>query len=666
MTIDELVLHNFSLYRGRQEIVLTPRSGKPVILIGGLNGTGKTTILDALQLALYGKLARCSTRGTLSYDDFLRHCINRKVSPSEGAAVELEFHHVSAGVEHRYRVHRSWALSGKGVKERVEVIVDGRLDPVISQAWSEHVEEFIPARISHLFFFDGEKIESLADFESSAEVLTTAIHSVLGLDLVDRLASDLLVLERRKRVALKSGKDQADIKAAQEAVDRLDQEHGELLLVRGETQNDLDLKKKTLHELELVFEQEGGRSYEKRGSLEIERRSIVQQIRQFEEELRALADGPAPILLVRDLLSSVAEQDRREEQATQSEVLNRVLDQRDARILEVVRGSGVTERSVKAISRFMNEDRNQRARAAKHNRYLHLDSDTRESLRLLRNVVLPDSEGRVRHLSELVSRLTDALANVDRELASIPEEDTIAKLLQERHALTASIAEVQARLALLDAELERKKRQREQQHSKLIKQIEQTVSADIEKEDRGRLISYSGQARTVLQSFRSEVSRKHVGRIEQLVLDSFQHLLRKRTLVSELRIDPHRFTVELRNGDGRAILADRLSAGERQLLAVSLLWGLARASGRPLPVVSDTPLGRLDASHRVHLVERYFPHASHQMILLSTDKEIDEDYYQRLKPWISHSYRLEFDEEAGGTRVFPGYFGDRVESTHVA
>ncbi len=128
--------------------------------------------------------------------------------------------------------------------------------------------------------------------------------------------------------------------------------------------------------------------------------------------------------------------------------------------------------------------------------------------------------------------------------------------------------------------------------------------------------------------------------------------------LSELRIDPSNFSVELRNGDGRPISSDRLSAGERQLLAVSLLWGLGRASGRPLPVVTDTPLGRLDASHRVNLVERYFPHASHQMLILSTDEEIDRDYYQRLRPWISRSYRLEFDEQAGGTQVRTGYFWD--------
>src|SRR5258708_33943705 len=125
MILDSLVLHNFSLYRGRQEIVLTPQAGKPVILVGGLNGTGKTTLLDPLQLVLYGKLARCSARGGLSYEDFLRDSISRKIDPTEGAAVEVYFRHMSAGVERAYRVHRSWSLTAKGVRERLEVVVDG-------------------------------------------------------------------------------------------------------------------------------------------------------------------------------------------------------------------------------------------------------------------------------------------------------------------------------------------------------------------------------------------------------------------------------------------------------------------------------------------------------------------------------------------------------------
>ena len=161
---------------------------------------------------------------------------------------------------------------------------------------------------------------------------------------------------------------------------------------------------------------------------------------------------------------------------------------------------------------------------------------------------------------------------------------------------------------------------------------------------------------------RDAVIRRHLARIEALVLDSFQQLLRKKTLVASLRIDPESFQLALTGRDGNPLPPDRLSAGERQLLATSVLWGLARASGRPLPTVIDTPLGRLDSSHRRRLVTHYFPLASHQVILLSTDEEIAGGYFEALKPYIGRVYHLKFDEERATTSVEPGYFS---EPAHV-
>ena len=90
-------------------------------------------------------------------------------------------------------------------------------------------------------------------------------------------------------------------------------------------------------------------------------------------------------------------------------------------------------------------------------------------------------------------------------------------------------------------------------------------------------------------------------------------------------------------------------------MAVSLLWGLIRASGRSLPIIIDTPLGRLDSKHRENLVERYFPNVSHQVLLLSTDEEIDETYYPKLKRHIGRSYTMEYNEDMLSTRISPGY-----------
>ncbi|MDJ0725148.1 MAG: hypothetical protein QNJ38_08565 [Prochloraceae cyanobacterium] len=102
----------------------------------------------------------------------------------------------------------------------------------------------------------------------------------------------------------------------------------------------------------------------------------------------------------------------------------------------------------------------------------------------------------------------------------------------------------------------------------------------------------------------------------------------------------------------------RLSAGEKQLLAISFLWGLARVSGRNLPIAIDTPLGRLDSSHRNNLVERYFPSASHQVILLSTDTEIGEQEVNMLRKQeaIASEYLLKYDNFKRQTKIEKGYF----------
>ena len=68
---------------------------------------------------------------------------------------------------------------------------------------------------------------------------------------------------------------------------------------------------------------------------------------------------------------------------------------------------------------------------------------------------------------------------------------------------------------------------------------------------------------------------------------------------------------------------------------MSLLWGLAQTSELKLPIIIDTPLSRLDSTHRDNIVNNYFPNAGEQVVILSTDTEIDNNYYRSLKPRLS-------------------------------
>ncbi|HZU97845.1 MAG TPA: DNA sulfur modification protein DndD [Planctomycetota bacterium] len=657
MILDEIVLHNFGVYGGRQAAVLTPPSPtRPVILFGGLNGGGKTTLLDGLNLALYGRRARCSNRGGLAYEEYLRRSIHRRSAPEDGASVEVQFRSRSEGRERLYRVTRSWTASGSSVRENVEVHLDGALDRVLTDAWDEHVEEFLPVGLSQLFLFDGEKIEGLADLDNSAQFLSSAINSLLGLELIDQLVADLQTLEKRKRVGSKKETERAKVEKAQVELQELEAQLKQLASVRATAQNELDQCEKKLTALDARFRREGGEIFEQQGRLEDQKASVSRQLNEVEETLRDAAAGAAPLVLVADLLAVMESQDRHEEAAGSEAVLAAALAERDTLVVTKLRKERASAKLISQIDRFLTEDREGRARHSHVEPWLTLGLEGREQLRALRRSGLRETQDGVNRLLHQAEQLHGTVVELDRKLAGAPDKAAIATLVKQRHEAQTKLEQGRARLLALDGEIEQLRGRRDHRQARLTSEIERVVDEDFEREDASRIVAHSARARSTLGTFRDRVIGAHVHRIERLVLESFVALVRKQSLVSSIKIDPKTFAVELRGADQRVLEPERLSAGERQLLAVAMLWGLARAAGRPIPAVIDTPLGRLDSTHREHLVERYFPKASHQVLLLSTDEEIDAANFDRLKPWIGRSYRLEFDDEVGSTSVTPGYF----------
>ena len=658
MILEELTLHNFGVFGGRQTVRLAPPSEKkPIVLIGGLNGGGKTTLLEALQIALFGKLARSGGRGSGSGSESLRRSINRGVDETEGAAIELQLAVYSEGVPHTYRIHRSWAVSKSGaVREHLEVLRDGTLDAVLTESWAEHVEEIMPLQVSPLFFFDGERVEELADPDRSAGVLTTAVQSLLGLDLVERLITDLRVLEQRKKTSARSDEARRRIEVLErDARQKLEMQAAAKQRL-AEAQNELDECSKKKRELDRTFRADGGELFERRGQLEAQHERLRSRATDLENELRHIAAGSAPLGLVPELLSSLAAQVDREETArTQSELIE-LLEVRDAETLERAARAGGSKKLLTALERSMARDRKARATAAAERPIHEMARDARARLHELRTTLLP-------HVDEQVERLTSQLRGTRRELddcerllAGVPDEGSIASLLEERAKVAHELAAARARHQSLQEEYERASRDVERAEGQLRRAHASDVDQQMKFEDAHRLVHHSERVRGTMESFRKAVIERHIAEISRLVLDSFRQLLRKEMLVTHLEIDPATFRMRLRNARGDEITPGELSAGERQLLAVSLLWGLARASGRPLPAVIDTPLGRLDSEHRSHLVERYFPYASHQVLLLSTDEEIDDAYYPMLKQWVGREYLLEYDDVSGSTTVRKGYF----------
>ncbi len=242
------------------------------------------------------------------------------------------------------------------------------------------------------------------------------------------------------------------------------------------------------------------------------------------------------------------------------------------------------------------------------------------------------------------------------EKAAAPErmESQLGVLHRARDERDQTQSELdRAAKALGEAQLE-EGRIKDELRRKLSKQQDE---ADTQK-GHHRVIRMSGRVRELLSQFQTKLLASKLHQLEALIAERFQHLSRKDSFVARVAVNPDSFALSLFDEDGERIDKRRMSAGEQQLLAVSFLWALAINSGRNLPVVIDTPLSRMDSHHRDNLVERYFPHASHQVILLSTDVEIDQGYHQKLMDLdaISQSLKIQYDPHQRSSTIEPGYF----------
>ncbi|MFE6530133.1 DNA sulfur modification protein DndD [Streptomyces rochei] len=663
MHLRNIELYDFGAYRGKQFLDLSVEPSRPIVLIGGLNGCGKTTLLDAIQLVLYGPRARCSGRGNRSYDSYLRESINRSANVSEGAHIALEFSVVLEGQERLYRVIRSWHISGKQLKEFLNVHVDGNHDRVLSEGWADHVEDILPLEVASLFFFDGEKIESLADPERAAAVIESAVQSLLGVSTVEQLRQDLLALQRRKRL---SNEDQAvidQIRRQEAEFEAAKQEVADKGQTRASAQSRVTYLRGQLEKKETAFERAGGRLFERQKELEKERETIAERLAAQRAELCSLARGPLPLLMLPQQLASLRKQAVREKEADDASRVVGVLEQRDAWLLDQLPAS-VNAAARASVKKKLAEDRKKREAAADLKQSLHLPQDALEQLSVLDEALSHDA-ARARQLLKESADTVEELANADRLLASVPDQKMVKDLIEDRNRVMEELAVAKAEVARCERLLEEAKGRRDRLGAELTRAQKKRIKTLIEIEERDRVVTYAEKARETLEKFGTALLQRHISRLEVAVLNSFKALMRKSGLIQDLRIDTDKFSITLTDAGGEPINPARLSAGERQLLAVSLLWGLAKVAGNRLPSVIDTPLGRLDSKHRQHLVDRYFPHAGRQVLLLSTDEEINEELFERLKPSLAHTYTLDHDDSTFTTTVVPGYWWS-AGAAHVA
>ncbi len=663
MILEHVTLRDFCLFRGEQTFDLTPlpaprnAGSRAIVLFGGVNGAGKTTLLDAIQLALYGTRARCSKRAGLAYDEFLRKSIHHGVSESDGAGISLAFRYASGGEEHVYDVRRSWNVQGNKVREELRVFLDGVLDRWHSEHWNQLVEDFFPLEVSQLFFFDAEKIRSLAEDETSSQVLGSAVKSLLGLDVAERLIADAAVVEAnsaKKEEATRSRDDRAEL---EEEVSALAIELETMKATRAELESNRRRSESETQRLEEEFKAAGGKHWEARSDRKRRQEELGRELKECESGMVALAATELPLTLLDDLLERVKRQDERERLAAEVEVVRQILLERDDGLLALLAEAKVPPATTRRVKKHLSDDRQSRALTAQETASrLSLTAGARSMLHHLRSHRLAELGHEAQSLLDRRAKLDREAKDVDRALSITPEDEGIAEFLKRLLAAKERLTILNEEAKQLDRTMAERKAVWDDRRARLQAIHEREAREEFTQDDRQRMARIAGRTRTIMKEFLARATERKIDRLSDLITESFRYLLRKQTMVERIHIDPTSFAITLYNEAGHALSKERLSEGEKQIFAISVLWGLARASAHPLPAIIDTPMARLDAAHRRHLVERYFPHASHQVLILSTDTEVDRHYYEALQPHIARAYHLNYDEQRRATQGEEGYF----------
>lgn len=650
----ELVLQNFGPYAGKQVINLDPRIAEnphPIILLGGMNGGGKTTLMDSIRLALYGQRAQCSTRGNLSYSDFLSQCVNSKANPTEKTRIELLFEHIEDDKPVKYRIVRYWEKNPKDGKDTLGILGDDDTWPEsLVNIWDDYIENLLPLGISNLFLFDGEQVKELAEQETPPQVVIEAIRGLLGLELADRLAVDLDILVNRKRKELAEAKDLADL---EEIEQKLSQQQAEYQVIEER----LAIIKNQVEELETrqrealdKFVSEGGKIASDRNQLEQQQKEKNKVAETIRESMCQLAAEVLPLALIPNLLSQIQAQGAKEFRYHQVQLARDVLIERDKRLMQWLKDLTITSEQVEKIQSFLTEDADNLYTDYSQAEAPWLLADE-ESLSQLDNIRYHLQNAKVYAKQQLANlkSLEEELIVLERQVQTAAEPEAYQKLRE-------AVDEAQNQVVQAKANYETTRRiliELAETIEQTKKELREYTDTNIDNKNREHIIDSATKVQETLKVFREKLTLRKLNKLEEEVKNCFLYLLHKSDLVFRIAIDTKTFALSLFDFDGLPVPKHRLSAGEKQLLAIAFLWGLAKVSGLRLPVAIDTPLGRLDSSHRQNLVEKYFPAASHQVILLSTDTEIGKKEVETLRSneAIAREYLLKYDSATRQTTV---------------
>ena len=645
MILKKLIMHNFGIYESTNRFDFSCKG--PVVLIGGMNGRGKTTFLEAVLLGLYGinSFAYIESKYK-TYGQYLRAHVNDSDRTLE-TFVEIEFS-IKSIEEETYCVRRDWNAKNQRIHERIEVKKNGEFSKFLTENWPMFVENILPSALSNFFFFDGEKIAEIA-VENTNEQMKESIKALLGISVLDFLEKDLnRIIHKLSEKELKDQdfvrweqqrkkkeNAQEELKAVDDDIKRLQEKIEDLAV---------ELEKKNAE-----YSIKGGGIVEQKQDLVRKRSEYMLSMEKHTDVLLEQAAGRLPLLLVVPLLKDIEKQGELE-RAYRTSLL--AVQKVKSLYMDFIKMYPNTSDEMGKFVKFIQDDNelydNEEIYGLSDAELYQITRLIREGLKKSADQVDIEMKRRnlcrekIKEIDNYLSIEIDekSLNRVFRQIKQLEKEITIAEVdlesLQQKRAVLFSVAKTMG--------------------TEFRKMAEMVLDSLETSDDDQRTVKYAHMAIEIIKRYRIQLQRSKTKLLAKTMMECYKKLANKKNLIMEIKMDPETLDLHYMNREGGEVEKKSLSAGEKQLMVISLLWALAICSKKKLPVIIDTPLSRLDSIHREALITVYFPNASDQTIILSTDSEIDEKYYELMKPSIGDEFTLVYDDVLKKTSIREGYF----------
>lgn len=680
MKISNIKLNNFRIYKGQNELNLKTKGDKNISVIAGKNGFGKTTFLTSLIWCFYGKLMtqvedkyKKDVKNAGGYDNYLLSLVNKFVEVDSednilSVQVELEDLLIPSIPCRTVTIKRIYNLKTK--IESLQILIDGDENELTKDVGFEvFINDFIlPREIAKFFFFDAEKIVSLAEAKSKSELrsLSKAYSEVLGIKKYEELKNNLeslLTKLRRRGVSEVEESKLNELLAEEENLEKV-------ISHNQDKQDDIDkhlviLKLESDSLQEKLIREGNSITLEQLKDLKSKRDTLKAESSEIKQSLRKLLDL-VPLVIAGKHLSKLRNQLLQENDvlfgALTEKILKKEIELFSASILESALlldvESSIKKKIEEAIANSTKSKFEKKETTSKVGKvYLEFSEESfREFEAIYNNIkttflsqfnaIVKEEKINRALLSRTLNKIKQGEARKDNHLAKQFRSEKenadlkIIKLEDEKNNLLEEIGALKLKLT---------------SHKKVRSEYEKNFN----------LVETDKKKYTVTQKLLIKINEliKRVKEDKKYSLQKsislgLRRLMHKEDFITNVRVNiiDDVMDIDLLDKNGDVIDKDSLSKGEQQLYATALLKALVDESGIKFPVFIDSPLQKFDKYHSKNIIKEFYPSISDQVVLFPLlEKELSEAEYELLKPNLNKAFLIHNAPE-----------GSKIVSTRVS